>query len=413
LTQNITLRKEDYTENAWEAFQTAQTACRRYNNAQLDVEHLMLGLLRVRNGVAERILKRLEVDVERLAEELEASMRAMPRLANPQQSGARQISITGRFQAALINAADERARLKDDLISSDHLLIALVNEDNAALFRLLTVFNINKEKLYAALKDERGGVGKTAVVEGLAQRIESADAPKMLQNRRVIALQLGTLIAGTSLRGEFEQRLKDVMDEVKSSRGEVILFLDEIHTMVGAGSVGGGGSLDVSNIMKPALARGELQTIGATTPREYRRYIESDAALERRFTPVMVEEPSPEVAEEMLLALRPRYEKHHGLKITDAAVKAAISLSTRYISDRFLPDKAIDMIDEAASRRRIQSESKSDELRDYDDRIEALRDEISAAQNARPFAPHRVVHIRRTDWRWQDRVGEGSDRVFV
>jgi len=447
LTQNITLRKEDYTENAWEAFQTAQTACRRYNNAQLDVEHLMLGLLRVRNGVAERILKRLKIDTERLAEALEASARAMPRLANP-QPGVRQINITGRFQAALINAADERARLKDDLISSDHLLIALVNEDNAELFKLLTEFNINKEKLYAALKDERGGarvsdpkaeskynllaqygtdltalaragkldpvigrseeiaqlmqtltrrsknnpvllgdagVGKTAVVEGLAQRIESNDAPKMLQNKRIITIQLGRLVAGTSLHGQFEERLRRIMDEFRYSRGALLWFLDEIHTMVGAGPVGGGGSLDVSNIMKPALARGELQIIGATTLTEYRKYIESDAALERRFTPVMVEEPSPEVAEEMLLTLRPRYEKHHGLRITDAAVKAAVSLSTRYITDRFLPDKAIDMIDQAASRRRIQSESKPAELRDYDDRIKALQDEILAAQNMEDY----------------------------
>jgi ATP-dependent Clp protease ATP-binding subunit ClpC len=221
------------------------------------------------------------------------------------------------------------------------------------------------------------GVGKTAVVEGLAQRIVSGDVPEMLRGRRVLALEMGSLVAGAKFRGEFEERLKAVMDEIRQAAGEIVLFIDEIHTVVGAGA--GDGALDASNMMKPALARGEMQTIGATTPDEYRKYIEKDAALERRFSPIWVEEPEPAVAVEMLKTLRPRYESHHGIKIEEGAIEAAVRLSARYVSDRFLPDKAVDLIDEAAAKIRIQNDAMPTDLTQLERRIQTATEEEEAA----------------------------------
>ena len=234
------------------------------------------------------------------------------------------------------------------------------------------------------------GVGKTAIVEGLAQRIHNGDVPESLKGRTVIALDMGSLIAGAKFRGEFEERLKSVMDEIKAAAGEIVLFIDEIHTVVGAGA-GGDGSLDASNMMKPALSRGEMQTIGATTPDEYRKRIESDKALERRFSPVWVEEPTVEDTVQMLRNLRPRYEKHHGIKINDQALESAALLGARYISDRMLPDKAVDLIDEAAARLRIENESFPDGLKREEARIQRLAEEESSASTEVTTSRRRVT----------------------
>ena len=227
------------------------------------------------------------------------------------------------------------------------------------------------------------GVGKTAVAEGLAQRIVSEDVPDILRGKRVISLDMGSLIAGAKFRGEFEERLKAVMDEVKGAKGEIILFIDEIHNVVGAGSAEG--AIDASNLMKPALARGDLQTIGATTPDEYRKYIEKDSALERRFQPIWVGEPPEDDALEMLRAVRPRYESHHKIKIEDSALDAAVKLSSRYLTERNLPDKAVDLIDEAASKLRLDAETLPKRLRDKERRIKQLTDEHGAASERSDF----------------------------
>ena len=251
------------------------------------------------------------------------------------------------------------------------------------------------------------GVGKTAIAEGLAHRIVSGDAPEELRDRRVLALDIGALVAGAKFRGEFEERLKAVMDEIRDARGEIILFIDELHTVVGAGA--GEGSLDASNMMKPALARGELQAVGATTEDEYRRHIERDAALERRFQPVLVEEPEPDVAVEMLKGLRPKYEAHHKVEIEDAAIEAAVRLSQRYISDRLLPDKAVDLIDEAASKLRIESQATPSEVVRLESRIQRLEDEERAAAQRADYeqaALYRSERLKLEEER--DALGEGE-----
>ena len=251
------------------------------------------------------------------------------------------------------------------------------------------------------------GVGKTAIAEGLAQRIAGGDAPEELRDRRVLALDMGALVAGAKFRGEFEERLKAVMDEIRDAQGEIILFIDELHTVVGAGA--GEGAIDASNMMKPALARGELQAVGATTEDEYRRYIERDAALERRFQPVLVEEPEPDVAVEMLKGLRPKYEAHHKVEIEDAAIETAVKLSQRYISDRLLPDKAIDLIDEAASKLRIESQAMPSEVALLESRIRSLEDEERAAAQRAEYeraALHRSERLKLEEERSALGAGE-------
>ena len=357
-----------------------------------------------------------------------------------------QIYATPRI-IALYNAADAEAkRLKDEFISTEHIFVAIAGEGSGEAYNILRRFGVDKEKVYAALQKLRGGhrvtdaraeskyrslqkygrdltemaregkldpvigreneikrvaqiltrrtknnpvivgeagVGKTAIAEGLAQKIAADDVPNSLKGRKVIALDMGAMVAGTKFRGEFEERLKAVMDEVRQSKGEIILFIDEIHTVVGAGAAEG--AIDASNMLKPALAHGELQCIGATTLDEYRKFIEKDKALERRLQPVFLSEPSVEITIEMLRGLRPRYEAHHKVKITDAALEAAAKLSKRYIADRFLPDKAIDLIDEAASKLRIDTESAPPEVKELEKKVNHLKNEEEAASQRQQY----------------------------
>jgi ATP-dependent Clp protease ATP-binding subunit ClpC len=434
----MVLKQDDFTEQAQEALSASQQLVVQMRHSQWDAEHLLVGLLTIENSLSKNILEAIGVDVPDLLMELEAKLEETPKVGG--SAGQSQIYPTPRVQSAIEVAKGEVDRLKDELIGADHLLVALAKESGGDIAEIFTQRNITEERVYQALLEVRGsarvtdpraeskyqalskysvdltdlardgrldpvvgrdleirrvmqtltrrtknnpvligdaGVGKTAVAEGLAQRIVTGDVPESLQGRRVIALEMGSLVAGAKFRGEFEERLKAVMDEIRQAAGEIVLFIDEIHTVVGAGA--GDGALDASNMMKPALARGELQTIGATTPNEYRRYIEADPALERRFSPVWVEEPDNETAIQMLETLRPRYEQHHGFTIEQSALEAAVQLSSRYISDRLLPDKAVDLIDEAAAKNRIENELLPSELKDMQVQLQRLDDEEESA----------------------------------
>tara|TARA_B100000029_G_scaffold135336_4_gene129779 strand:+ start:2362 stop:4872 length:2511 start_codon:yes stop_codon:yes gene_type:complete len=436
----MVLKQDDFTEQAQEALNTSQQLVVQMRHSQWDAEHLLSGLLQIDNSLSAKILEALSVDVADLLQELDSRLQKSPKVGG--SSGQSQIYPTPRVQKAIEIAKGEADRLKDELIGADHLLVALAKESNGDIAEMFANRDITEERLYQALLEVRGsarvtdpraeskyqalskysvdlteharegrldpvvgrdmeirrvmqtltrrtknnpvligdaGVGKTAVAEGLAQRIVVGDVPESLRGRRVIQLEMGTLVAGAKFRGEFEERLKAVMDEIRQASGEIVLFIDEIHTVVGAGAGGGDGALDASNMMKPALARGELQTIGATTPNEYRRYIEADAALERRFSPVWLEEPDTDTAIEMLETLRPRYEQHHGFNIEQSALRAAVQLSARYISDRLLPDKAVDLIDEAAAKKRIENELLPTELNDMQLELQKLEEEEESA----------------------------------
>ncbi|HIF72443.1 MAG TPA: AAA family ATPase [Dehalococcoidia bacterium] len=434
----MVLKQDDFTEQAQEALSASQQLVVQMRHSQWDAEHLLSGLLRIENSLSKVILEAAGIDVSDLLKELEAKLEETPKVGS--SSGQSQIYPTPRVQKAIEVAKEEADRLKDELIGADHLLVALAKESGGDIAEMFAERNLNSERLYQALHEVRGsarvtdpraeskyqalakysvdltdlaregrldpvvgrdleirrvmqtltrrtknnpvligdaGVGKTAVAEGLAQRIVAGDVPESLQGRRVIALEMGSLVAGAKFRGEFEERLKAVMDEIRQASGEIVLFIDEIHTVVGAGA--GDGALDASNMMKPALARGELQTIGATTPNEYRRYIEADPALERRFSPIWVLEPDAETAIEMLETLRPRYEQHHGFTIEQSALEAAVKLSSRYISDRLLPDKAVDLIDEAAAKNRIENELLPSELKAMQVGLQKLDEEEESA----------------------------------
>ncbi len=438
-----------FTEKLQEAIRSAQSKAVRYGHQQIDVEHLLGALLEQEGGLAPSILAKAGVAVPNLQRRIESELERMPKVSGP-GGGPDQVYVTTRLNRLLTAAEDEAQKLKDEYISVEHVLLAALDDQGAA-GRLLKEFGLTRERLMQALRDVRGsqrvtsqnpegtyealekygrdltrlasqnkldpvigrdeeirrviqvlsrrtknnpvligepGVGKTAIVEGLALRIVRGDVPEGLKNRRIVALDMGALIAGAKYRGEFEERLKAVLKEVQDSAGEVILFIDELHTVVGAGKAEG--AMDAGNLLKPMLARGELHCIGATTLDEYRKHIEKDAALERRFQPVLVDQPSVEDTISILRGLKERYEVHHGVRIKDAALVAAAVLSSRYITDRFLPDKAIDLVDEAAARLRTEIDSMPAEMDEARRRMmqleierEALRKESDPASKER------------------------------
>ncbi|AKG54299.1 ClpB protein [Dehalogenimonas sp. WBC-2] len=437
------MKQEKFTEQAQEAVAASQMLVRQYQHNQWDVEHLLMALLTQEKGLVGEIIKELGADADAIKTEVDAALSKVPKLGYEAQ----QIYPTPRIIQVGQEASQEAARLKDEFIGTEHIFIAIAAEAKGLSAAILKSFGIDKEKVYLALQKIRGshrvtdaraeskyrslekysrdlnelgqkgkldpvigrdmeirrvmqiltrrtknnpvivgesGVGKTAIAEGVAQKIVDGDVPSSLKGRRVMALDMGSLLAGAKFRGEFEERLKAVMDEVRSSAGEIVLFIDEIHTLVGAGAAEG--AIDASNMLKPALARGELQVIGATTSDDYRKYIEKDKALERRLQPVFVDEPNIEDAIEILKGLRPRYEAHHKIKISDAAVEAAVRLSQRYISDRHLPDKAIDLIDEAASKLRLDSESTPPEIREQEKHLQQMEAEEEAASQRNDYA---------------------------
>jgi ATP-dependent Clp protease ATP-binding subunit ClpC len=436
------MRPERFTEQAREVLAASQGIASRYHHVQWDVEHILLALLEQKDGLTSQILEKLGVDVGAIKARVEDSLARAPKAT----SESAQIYATPRIARLMDSVGHEADRLKDDFISPEHLLIAIASDDRGESAAILKEFAIDREKIYRALQEIRGGhrvdsptaeskyrslekygrdltqlaregkldpvigreeeikrimqiltrrtknnpviigeagVGKTALAEGLAQKISTNDVPDSLKNKRVIALDMGALVAGSKFRGEFEERLKAVMDEVRQASGEIILFIDELHTVVGAGAAEG--AIDASNMLKPALARGELQCVGATTLDEYREHIEKDKALERRLQPLFINEPGIEDTIEMLRGLRPRYEAHHKIKIDDSALVAAAKLSQRYISDRFLPDKAIDLIDEAASKLRIEMESKPPDIKEMDMKIKNLQDEEESASQRQEY----------------------------
>jgi ATP-dependent Clp protease ATP-binding subunit ClpB len=424
-----------FTQKSEEAILAAQANAERNGHAQVEPEHLLLALLEQSDGVVPQVVAKMNVALGAVSAQVGAEINRFPRV-----SGASQLQYGNRMRTVLTRAHDELAQFGDQFVSTEHLLLAILKHGGGAAQRILQQAGITPDTLMQALRDVRGsqrvtspnpegtyaaleqygrdltdlarkgkldpvigrdeevrrviqilsrrtknnpvligepGVGKTAIVEGLAQRIVREDVPEALQNNKVVALDMGALIAGAKYRGEFEERLKAVLKEIQD-RDDVIMFLDELHTVVGAGAAEG--AMDAGNMLKPMLARGELHMVGATTLDEYRKHIEKDAALERRFQPVMVDQPSVEDTISILRGLKERYEAHHGVRITDGAVVAAAVLSDRYISDRFLPDKAIDLVDEAAARIRMEITSVPQELDDLRRRVMQLEIERAALQ---------------------------------
>ncbi|GAB4505019.1 MAG: AAA family ATPase [Anaerolineales bacterium] len=439
------MRFDRFTERAQEAAQRAAEIIQRYGHNQIDTEHILMALIEQPGGVIPQILEKLNVSAAAITERLDATLRASPK-ANIFGGGAGQIFITPRVKRIIDLANEEANRLKDEYISTEHIFLAILTERNTPAARILESAGLTRERVYDAIQSMRGGqrvtdpqaemryrtlekysrdltmmaregkldpvigrdteilrliqilsrrtknnpvligeagVGKTAIVEGLAQKIANNDVPEILAGKRVVALDLGGMIAGSRFRGEFEERLKSAIEEVQRAQGEIILMIDELHTVVGAGAAQG--AMDASNMLKPALARGELQCIGATTLDEYHKYIEKDAALERRFAPIYVEEPSVDDTIKMLQGLRDRYEAHHKVHFSDEALVAAARLADRYVTDRHLPDKAIDLMDEAAAKLRVALYSMPDNLKAMKTEIEKLRAEEEQAGLERDY----------------------------
>ncbi len=443
-----------FTDKAWEAIVKSQDIVRAYQQQQLDVEHLIIALLEEPTSLAIRILARSEVDPIRLQEQLEAFTQRQPKVGKSDQ-----LYLSRNLDVLLDRAEEVRAKMKDSFISVEHILLAFAEDDRIGR-KLLKGFNADTAKLETTIKSVRGsqkvtdqtpesryealqkfgrdlteqakagkldpvigrddeirrviqvlsrrsknnpvligepGVGKTAIAEALAQRMVNGDVPESLKNRQLISLDMGSLIAGAKLRGEFEERLKAVLKEVTESNGQIVLFIDELHTVVGTGS-NQQGAMDAGNLLKPMLARGELRCIGATTLDEFRKHIEKDAALERRFQQVFVDQPSVENTISILRGLKERYEVHHNVKISDSALVAAATLSARYISDRFLPDKAIDLVDEAAAQLKMEITSKPAELETIDRRLMQLEMEklsLAGEEKGTPQTKERLQRIEQ------------------
>ncbi|TEB04901.1 Chaperone protein ClpB 1 [Pelotomaculum schinkii] len=428
------MRTDKFTLKTQEAFEAAQGIMSQHGHQQMEGVHLLLGLLQQEEGIVKQILQKLEIDLNKLKVEAQAAAGRLPRV-----QGAGGIYLSKELSEIIDLAWKEAERLKDEYLSTEHLLLGMVARREGEAGRILRLHGVSQDRVYKILVEIRGtqrvtdqnpedkyqslarftrdltdlarkgkmdpvigrdeeirrvvqvlsrrtknnpvligepGVGKTAIVEGLAQRILGGDVPEGLKNKRLLSLDMGALIAGAKYRGEFEDRLKAVLKEIAEAQGEIILFIDELHTLVGAGAAEG--AVDAANMLKPALARGELHCVGATTLDEYRKYIEKDAALERRFQQVYVGEPSVEDSIAILRGLKEKYEVHHGVRIKDAALVAAATLSHRYITERFLPDKAIDLMDEAASRLRIEIDSMPTEIDEIDRRVRQLEIEKQA-----------------------------------
>jgi ATP-dependent Clp protease ATP-binding subunit ClpC len=474
------MRFDRFTERAQEAAQRAAEIIQRYGHNQIDTEHILLALIEQPGGVIPQILESLNVNAQALADRLDATLRASPK-ANIFGGGAGQIFITPRVKRIIDLANEEANRLKDEYISTEHIFLAILTERNTPAARILETTGITRERVHDAVQQLRGGqrvtdpqaetryrtlekysrdltqmaregkldpvigrdneilrliqilsrrtknnpvligeagVGKTAIVEGLAQKIESNDVPEILSGKKVVALDLGAMIAGSRFRGEFEERLKAVIEEVQRAEGDIIMMIDELHTVVGAGAAQG--AMDASNMLKPALARGELQCIGATTLDEFHKHIEKDPALERRFAPIYVDEPSVDDTIQMLMGLRDRYEAHHKVRFSDEALKAAAQLADRYVTDRHLPDKAIDLMDEAAAKLRVALYSMPPELKSMKNDIEKLSAEEEQAGLAREYeraAQKKVERLRlegeykamRDKWEREHHIDEVVD----
>ncbi|MBV9486959.1 MAG: AAA family ATPase, partial [Frankiaceae bacterium] len=446
------------TQKSQEALHDAQTKALRFGHTEIDGEHLLLALLEQADGLAPRLLMQTGADVEQLQNNLEAELTRRPRVTGPGAAPG-QVYVTQRLNRLLDTADREAKRLKDEYVSVEHLLIALVEEGvETGAGRALRDQGVTRDRFLQALTSIRGnqrvtsampevtyealekygrdlvadaragkidpvigrdseirrvvqilsrktknnpvligdpGVGKTAIVEGLAQRVANGDVPEGLRDRTIFALDMGSLVAGAKYRGEFEERLKSVLNEVRAAAGRILLFVDELHTVVGAGG-GPDGAMDAGNMLKPMLARGELHMIGATTVDEYRKHIEKDAALERRFQPVLVDEPTVEDAISILRGLRERFEVFHGVKIQDSALVASVTLSYRYISDRFLPDKAIDLVDEACAMLRTEIDSMPAELDELTRRVMRLEiEETALAKESDAASKARVEELRK------------------